>query len=430
MELTLANVVGASAGLLIVGVGVFVLAARPESPLHRFFFLLALLDGASTTLLRLFLMADEAWWQRYFLGAYFYFFIAFIALLACFGILFPKPLASTPQRYAALAAVALASGALLVVYTLDHALFWSSSSGSAIAAVVEPVGNVVNVGFVLVIAILVVRLTQALRADPSRSHRRQASFVLGGMALAYLPYPWTVVVQDLAAQGLAPFLAGRWDRVLAHWVFLGAAATSVVSVVLLWRADKVPEHERRFALLCYAGVAALAITSLLVPTGGFGIALRAGGLLAYPVLLGYAIARYEVFDIDRQLRRAATITLSLAAIGAAFIVAEDALSQLLQQRLLAGISSAWVSGGIAAIATGLASIPIAHASRKAAARIVPELSRDELHERKLEIYRHSLAGALADGILREGESRTLSALRASLGISDHEHKRLIAEVSV
>lgn len=58
---------------------------------------------------------------------------------------------------------------------------------------------------------------------------------------------------------------------------------------------------------------------------------------------------------------------------------------------------------------------------------MPELSTDELHVRKLEIYEHSVRVALAEGILREGESRTLAALRSSLGITDSEHQRIVSE---
>jgi hypothetical protein len=425
------DIVGLTAGILIIGVGTFVFTAKPHSWLHRLFFVLALMDGASTILFTLALAALGTEMTFYFLGTYFYHWIAFIALLALFGASFPKPIASRRLRIAIVGGIVLVSTVGILVYLLDHALFWTPVSGSAFPAVLSPMGNMVTNLFMVAMAFLVLRLTFLMLRETSELHRRQGAYVLGGMALAYLPGPWTVLVQDVAARGLAPFFDGRWDRIVTHWVALLAAGAMLASIALLaLRPLRVEARdERRFIFGCYAGVGLLSVAALAGPSEILGVTLRRLSLLAYPVLLGFAIARYEVFDIDRQLRRAATVSLAAVGLTVSFVLAENALENVLASRLFGGIPSVAVSGSVAAIVTAFAFVPVARASRKAASRIVPELSHDELQARKLEIYRHSLAGALADGILKEGESRTLAALRSSLGISDADHARMLSEVA-
>lgn len=424
------DVAGFLAAALIAGVGVFVLAAKPGSRLHLLFFALAILDAASTALFGIAVLRIPPSERLYYWGTYWYHFIGFIALLALFGLVFPKPVRAPPLRYALIAAVLSVALAALMVYAVDHAAFWLPAPDAAIPATFVPAGNLVNISFMVAVALLVLRLTRVLMTETSESHRRQAAFVLGGMALAYLPYATTVVAQDIATLGLTPFLSGRWDRILAHWAFLAAALSLVASGALLLRHGLREEakDERAFVLSCYAGVLALGAIGYVFPSAAFGMTLRTLALLAYPVLLGYSIVRYEVFDIDRQLRRAATVTLAAVALTAAFILAESALENVLTASVFAGLPSGSLAGGLAALVTAVAFIPVARASRKAASKLVPELSHDELYQRKREIYLHSLAGALADGILKEGESRTLAVLRESLGITDAEHRALLHQV--
>lgn len=429
MDLSATNVIGLIAGTLVVAVGVFVLAARPHSGLHRLFFLLTFADGVSTILSRLSFVVDAPQLAAYFRGTYWYFFLLFVALLAVFGVLFPRPLLRRGATPAMLALVGVAFASVTALYVLRHDLFWSVTVvGGRASFPTEPMGNGVAIVWMLATAFIAGRLTHLVLRDGSDSHRRQAAFVLGGMTLAYAPYAATVTAQALFdARGT--FLESRPDRVLAYWAYATFCVGLLASAFFLWR-ERRPEGaaERRFVLGCYAGVLALAIGAALFPTPAIAALLRMVALLAYPTLLGYAIARYEVFDIDRRLRRAATVTLSAVALTVAFVLVENAAENALQQRVFGGIPSQWVAGSGAAIITAFVFVPVARASRKAAARLVPELSHDEIHQRKLEIYRHSLAGALADGILREGESRTLAALRSSLGITDSDHARILSEV--
>ena len=429
---SLPDLVGIAAALAILGVGTFVLLAKPGAWLHRLFFLLAFADGMSTLMFRLSAAFSDASNAALFAGMYWYYYIAFLGLLAAFGVLFPLPPRSPAWKVGLLSGIALLTSLALLVYALDHSAFRDARVVAGELRVTPALGgNAMNVAFVCVTALLVWKLTRDLREHASPSHRRQAALVLGGMTLAYAPYPLTVLAQVVPANGVGVFISGRGDLIAAYAAFALFALSLLASAALLMQRSRgAVASEARLVLGCYAGVLALALAATLSRDPVVGYALRGAALLAYPILLGYAIARYEVFDIDRKMRRATTVTLVAAALAVTFILAENALEGLLQQTLLGGVPSQWFAGSAAALATAGVFVPVVKASRKAASRIVPELSMDELHLRKLEIYRHSLAGALADGIMREGESKTLAALRSSLGITDAEHQALLRDVAV
>lgn len=422
-DLSLDDHVGLAAGVLILAIGIFVIAARPHSLLHRLFFLLALMDGMSTLLFGLAFAATEPGERAYFWATYYYHFLAFIGLLAIFGVEFPTPPANPRRRFAALTLATGGTAVALAAYVMDHGWFFASV-GSLRGA-----GDFVNVAFVLIVAGLVLRFTRAVLQHPSPSHRRQAGYVLGGMSIAYAPFPTTVLIQAVAQRGAAPLASGSLGEILSYWAFVATLAAVVGSLALVARANaREPAPELRFVLGAHLGVIAITLLALAFPTPEFVSALQAAALLIYPVLLGFAIVRYEVFDIDRRLRRATTVSLLALAMGGTFISVQSVIEGFLHDSFFGGIPSEFVSNGIAASAATVLGIPLLNAARAVSAKVIPELSVDELRSRKLEIYRHSLAGAYADGIVKEGESRTLAALRETLGITQAEHERLAREV--
>jgi len=292
MDLSLNNLLGLGAGLCVVAVGLFVLAARPNSFLHRFFFLLALADAASTLLFGLSYTVETPELAVYFRGVYWYFFLLFVALLGAFAVLFPRPFTRPHLTALALGLIAFASVALCVLYARRHDLFWSASLvNGRVAFAMEPWGNVSQILFAGATAFLGARMTLLVLREPSDSHRRQAAFVLGGMTLAYAPYAATITAQALLVDPRLYFLESRWDRVAAYWAFAAFCVSLVASGALLLRhARSDGAGERRFVLGCYGGVLALALAAAAFPSAEVAALLRSGALLAYPVLLGYAIA--------------------------------------------------------------------------------------------------------------------------------------------
>lgn len=417
------------AGALIAGVGIFVLAAKPRSPLHRLFFALALLDGASTALYAASVLAPSLAAGNALQLAYWIAFLPFVACLAGFGVLFPRPPRARWRTHAALAAIGLVAAALLALLLARPAWFWSASfANGRVALVAGPAGNLVSALFEATVAGLVARLTLGLLRDGSGSRRAQDAYVLGGMTLAYAPGATIALLATLTASA-AGLWTGRLDRVLARDAFALLVVALLASAALLVRARlRGGRREASFVLGCFAGVLALTLTSLLFPASAPTRLPRVAAFVAYPLLLGYAIARWEVFDIDARLRRAAIVSVATAALGALFVLAQNVAQALVQDHLAEGIPDAFVASSLAALLTAALSIPVVRLSRRLGERFLPRMSVDAERARKREIYRHALEGALDDGIVEPRESRTLQALRATLGLDEADHEAILAEV--
>lgn len=415
------------AGGLIAGVGGFVLAAKPGSPLHRLFFVLALLDGASTALYAASQLAPTKAMADALRFAYWIAFLPFLACLAGFGVIFPRPPLAKWRAWAAIGAIGLAGAALMALVLARPAWFWTTSvANGAVAFAAAPAGNVAAALFELTVAGLVARLTLHLLRERSESYRAQEAYVLGGMTLAYAPGATTALVTTLAASA-AGLWTGRLDRIVARDAFALLALALVVSAALLLARGRRGQRATRFALGCYAAVVVLSVLALAAPGVALTRIARVLGFLVYPLLLGYAIARYEVFDIDAKLRRAATVTVATVVLAGAFVILENLAQGIVQDDVL-GMPSGVVTNSVAAILTTLLFIPVSQVARKVGARVVPRLTLDEERARKVEVYRHAVEGALADGIVEPDESRTLQHLRIGLGLTQAEHDLVVAEV--
>lgn len=419
-----------AAGLLILLIGVFVWRAKPDSRLHQLFFALALADGVSTFAFNLALSpVDENVRMHAFL-AYYYGFLGFLALLLAFAGAFPRPM--LPDRRLRVAAVGLAAAFLVLALLqgLDHTRFWIAyRSNGVLAFALTPGGRLVATVFVLTTAFILLRATFLLRNEPSPSHRLQGALVLGGMALGYAPFSTTVSLVGFSDGMARTYFSPQWDVSLTYWAafftFLCVLAAAG-AVFIESRPDR--RTERNIALACLGGVLALTLLSLFGASRTAADRMQTLAVLFYPILLGYAIARYEVLDIDAQVRRAAAASFLGAGFTAAFLLFEVFLEQILETVLAVGVSATLVAGIAAALLTAVISVPLARAARKAAARLVPTLSETDIALRKREIYRHALAGAAMDGVIAPHELRVLQRLRESLEISEAEHTAIMREV--
>ena len=131
--------------------------------------------------------------------------------------------------------------------------------------------------------------------------------------------------------------------------------------------------------------------------------------LACAVVLAYALARRQVFDLDVRLARVAGPTVGGLALGAGAVAAAA---------LLAGgaPASAAVLAVGAAAALALGALLARGRIERALLRHDPQAAAMRHHQR-LEVYRAHLRAALREG--RGGEG--LQELRASLGIGEGEH---------
>lgn len=424
LAVTPIQLLGVVAGVAMLGLGAFVVMAQPRSTVTRAFFLLAIADGASTILFALRNMATTVAERAYFMATYEYFFIAFVALLAGFGLLVPRPAASRSARRALAASLVVAALVALVAYVIDHGWFWRVDPARGTIRT-GPAGFAVNIAFILLTGIVCARLTRTVLVAEA-TLRRQAAFILGGMALGY----GSLAISPLAAAlpgGTLPFDPARPGLSYLYGSYVVTSAILVACIVVLVRQRRRLDRDvRRFLLGSALGMLAMVALSNL--PGSSPAAVQFVALLAYPIILGYAIVRYAVFDIDAKLRRAATLTFVAAGVSGAFLVTENVLASLIEDRLFSSAFASTVTASIvAAIAAALVLMPIVRVARSVASRVVPSLSSDALAERKREVYRHSLAGALLDG-LDEEESATLARLRDALGITADEHALLVRDI--
>lgn len=422
---TIGDGLGLAAGIVILLLGAFVIAARPSSWLHRSFFLFALADGLSTILFALRNGSPDLETKRVLYGAYWHYFLAFVALLAGFGVLFPRPLGGPRVARTLALGIAAVALALEVAYVARHDLFWTVSASGSMPR--GPLGDAVFAAFPLLTAAILARLAHAFPRAPSGSHRTQIVLLLAGLAIGFAPYATTSFFLGLREPSLGLLSPRLGNRALFLTYALTVLAVCYAAVVIA--RDRHPAHaaHRRAALGSLAFVALLSLAALASPAS-FADALRRVGLVAYPLVLAYAIVRYGVFDFDAHVRRAAALTLGTGAAAGAFVLAENALAGALAGGLAEILPWNGAPTVLAALGAAAVGALVARIARHAARRVLPGPPPDEERARKLEIYRHALAGAVADGRVDESENRTLAALRESLGLSREEHARALADL--
>ncbi len=139
----------------------------------------------------------------------------------------------------------------------------------------------------------------------------------------------------------------------------------------------------------------------------------------YPVLLGFGLLKYQVFDIDVKLRFVIKQSTLVGVATVVFLVLGELLENVVQD----------VAGQAISLATavGLAFVvkPVRTLADRLAHRAVPA---KDLDAQRLLVYRAALEGAWEDGGVDLDESRMLARLRSQLGLSDTEAKRVTSEV--
>jgi hypothetical protein len=419
-----------AAGALLVVLGAFVFKVQPRSPPHRFFLIFAVVDGLSTALFDLRDVFTDPATRVQIMYAYLLCAGVFVLLLLGFGLLFPRPIGGGRGRARVLAAIGTLIVLFVVTYVVDPRIYWTATvTGDRVRFTYGPWGDLVRTGFVWATAVVIAKLTWEILRDPAPTYRKQAAYILGGMALGYAPYATSNVVANLGAgRLLASLTQGGFMLLLLNWslvVTTALLATAGILIAVDRRADRATE--RSFVLACIAGVAVLTAVALLF--ANLVEILLVVGLIAYPITLAYAIARYEVLDIEARVQRAAAVSIALGILGAAFLLLESFAQDWLETVFESDIGSAFVASLGAAIVTALLVLPVAAVARRVARRIAPELAPERVDDRRIEIYRHALVGVLADGIIDTAESRTLARLRDALGVTRADHERLVSEIS-
>ncbi|MEX0893635.1 MAG: hypothetical protein WEB88_15830, partial [Gemmatimonadota bacterium] len=145
--------------------------------------------------------------------------------------------------------------------------------------------------------------------------------------------------------------------------------------------------------------------------------------LVYLPLVGYGILKHQLFDIDLRVKRTVQRSTVLGSFAGAFFIGGEAFEQILPV-------DGFVLGILAATAVALAFRPLQRLAERVAERAVPGVdeSADYLTERRFEVYRDAIEGALADGSISQRERAILGKLQESLGIEPAAARRIEAEV--
>lgn len=191
--------------------------------------------------------------------------------------------------------------------------------------------------------------------------------------LKYLPYAFSILIAIPLVFLYPRPLSVSIFRLVLLLINLSVACIVASAAVSFYRRTSVLARQR--AKIVLIGVAAaLPVTAFVSLAASMGI--RVGGLtlltnltaipmLAFPVAIGYAIARHNLFDVDQFVKRAVGYAIMTAIVGGAYFGLQVGLEALILEpifgsgaRLLAPILfallvvflfnplSRWVQGGV------------------------------------------------------------------------------------
>ncbi|MGQ0535396.1 MAG: hypothetical protein ACT4PT_04935 [Methanobacteriota archaeon] len=147
--------------------------------------------------------------------------------------------------------------------------------------------------------------------------------------------------------------------------------------------------------------------------------------VVYPLLVGYAILRTQLFDIDVKVKWTISRGAVAGAFAAAFFVASEIAEALVSNEAgpVVGLAAA---GGLA-----LGFRPLRRAADRLADAAMPGVrpTPEYLTGRRHEFYRAALEGALQDGKVTDRERDILDRLRRELRIASDEATVLEREVA-
>lgn len=146
--------------------------------------------------------------------------------------------------------------------------------------------------------------------------------------------------------------------------------------------------------------------------------------VVFVAILGYAILKYQLFDIDLKLK---------VSIQRSTIVGFFAITFIVVQQIVENFASAQLGIFVGALASG-ALLLVVHPLQRIATRVsdvaMPNVQpgSDYLAYRRLELYRAALEGAMEDGVVSLKENRSLERLREKLGIPPKDARALENDV--
>lgn len=408
-----------ASGAALAVLGALLLGVRPRRSEQLFFGAFAALWGAQVMTANVVRLAsDPAVIRGAFLVSFALIPPAFL-FLAHFTALVASGRTRAWLRGAALA-LAVAAGTVLV---LDPRLVLADAGlrGGAPFVVYGPAAiPVFVVPFFGMFYVALAVLYASYRDAPTALFRARLRGILLALAL-FTSFHATQKFLEFLAPG--PFLASDPVSGLAiQGLFLaGGVLTAAIAAHAALR--PVDGRMDRRLVAAFALPAGVAVLERALATGGIVVDSVGVWRFATVAALGFALVRYQLFDIDLRVRRTVQRSTFAAAFVAAFFVPE----QLTQNAI--GEQFGLLIGLAAAAALAVAGKLVHRVADRIARFLVPGQFDDPayLAERKREVYRTALERVLRDGQVSPDEDELLRDMRKALGITEREHGAMQAE---
>ncbi|HVM45331.1 MAG TPA: hypothetical protein VM582_05295 [Candidatus Thermoplasmatota archaeon] len=226
--------------------------------------------------------------------------------------------------------------------------------------------------------------------------------------------------------------SGLWSLVDAATVLVFLYGLVVAALLARSTARGTPARTRAWLYLAAFALRDAAIggetgANLLVPglvPREVSVVTNAVGAVGFAALLGYAILRHRLFDLDLRIKwtlRSGTVA---GAYVALFFVASESAAAALGER--------WGTyvGILAAGLLVFAFAPLQRLAQRVSDVIMPGVADTAVYQdrRKEEVYRAAVEETLADGSVTLKERKVLLRLQEELGLDPASAHRLEAEV--
>ncbi len=169
-------------------------------------------------------------------------------------------------------------------------------------------------------------------------HRRRGSVLLA----VYLPFAVLAVVYESVLYMPSAYSAAHLVASMGH----GLAGLSIIAAVVY---DLLTTHSvlvrRRIGVVAFGTISAFLLPTLVMAGSGLlggSVAVNWASLTAFvfPISIGYAIVKQDLFEIDVFLRRAITYALVVVTVSSAYLVALFVFGSLVPARELLSQSAA------------------------------------------------------------------------------------------
>ncbi|HLE97473.1 MAG TPA: hypothetical protein VI997_08900 [Candidatus Thermoplasmatota archaeon] len=370
----------------------------------------------------------EFWWRTVP-----YFLLPLLPVAAIFALYYPRPLGAGRSAFlASLVAVVLV---LEGAYLVNHAVFWGVhglAAGPPGPQMLAPIGPLFvayaafELGFA-VIAWLCLREWRRAAPGPRRTSILLVAFGFS-VVVVYDTLGILLLVPEFVTRHAPAMQAALAGSLLLALALVAWSATGLAARTLRAEAGATRTEGRRFLLALTLPVVSVGFSLLVeraVPTLAPLDQVFAGlWRLVLPLVVGYALVRHNLFDIDLKIKWGFARGTLAAMFAAVFFVVAETAQQFLSD------AYGYAVGGAAAALLLFALHPLQRVSGRVSDALLPRVTDTPSYRsyRKLVVYRAAVEGAWADDELTPRELEVLRRLREELDISAEDAAAVEADV--